>query len=752
MQNMMKWFFKKAGYDESSTPKSAADNTTERMAELMRQGHARHMAGDLVGATSDYEKILSHQPDDFDALYLLGTIYHAQQQHTEAIQLIERAIASNPNIAIFHYDLGTIHQERETWLAAESCFRAAAALDPDYAEAHNDLGTVLDKRGNPQAAEACYLRALKINPDLPQAHYNLAHDQFNSERFAEAEAHLRQVITQAPNHEGTLLLLGDLYRKTQRHSEAETCYLALIQAQPRHFKARIGLGGLLSEQERYREAEPHFREAMRIMPRSTDAHFLLGNCCQQLKRLAEAKACYRSAITIDPDKASSYLNLGDLLIEEGHPDEAETLYRALLERNPGHPEGQINLALALSAQCCFTEAIETQMAALGHQETDHIAFSNLATFYDQLDQMDTSLAWAQKAIELKPDFADAWINLAYALHCLGREEESLAAYERAIAIAPDSPDANWGRALSLLSMGRYPEGWDAYEWRWKMKNMAGTWKEFNQPLWDGSVAPGKTLLLYTEQGLGDTLHFVRYAEEAAQRCGRVILLCQPPLKDLLRGAPGVSQVMVDSESLPPFDIQSPLISLPRLLHTTLATIPTALPYLIPTTAVCDRWRQVITPYVRDSCLRVGLVWAGGTAFKGDRRRSCTLQQLAPLAEVDGAIFFSLQKGPAAAQTATPPHGMRLIDLSRQLTSFADTAGLIDQLDLVISVDTAVAHLAGAMGKTTWTLLPFASDFRWLMYRDDTPWYPTMRLFRQQHRGDWDHVVAKLVAALHRKHP
>ncbi|HCA27396.1 MAG TPA: hypothetical protein DEP05_07140 [Betaproteobacteria bacterium] len=747
MRNLMKQFFGKPNGEEPSPPEPAADGSAEQRVQWMRQGHARHRAGDLDGAARDYENILACKPDDFDALYLLGTIHHARRQHAEAIRSIERAIASNPSIAIFHYELGAIYQETAAWAEAERCFRAAAALDPDYAEAHNDLGTVLDKQGRPEAAQACYLRALEIDPALPQAHYNLARNQFDRERFAEAEAHLRQVMAQVPDHEGTLLLLGDICQKTRRPGEAEPCYRAVTQAQPRHFKAHIGLSGVLSEQGRHREAETHFREAMRIMPQSAEAHFCLANCCQQLKRMAEAKAFYRSAIAIDLGYALPYLNLGAILVEENHPEEAIALYHAFLGKNPGHPDTHINLALAFSAQRRFTEAIDTQMAALGHPKTDPIAFSNLSTFHNALDQLEASLAWAQKAAALKPDFADAQVNVAYALHCLGREQESLAAYERAVAIAPDFADAQWGRALGLLSLGRYPEGWDAYEWRWKMKDMAGNWKNFAQPAWDGAGAPGKTLLLYAEQGLGDTLHFVRYAEEAAQRCGRVILLCQPPLKNLLRGAPGVGQVVADGEPLPPFDIQSPLLSLPRLLRTTLDTLPAKTPYLFPPAAARDRWRREIAPYPKDGGLRAGLVWAGGAALKDDWRRSCALQQFAPLAEAGGAVFFSLQKGPAAAQAATPPPGMRLIDLSARLNSFTDTAGLIDQLDLIISVDTAVAHLAGAMGKTTWTLLPFASDFRWLTQRSDTPWYPNMRLFRQPRHGDWDSVMIELAAAL-----
>jgi len=750
MRNLMKRFFGKSGDGASSPPEPAASNSADQLTQWMRQGHARHRAGDLDGAARDYENILARKPDDFDALYLLGTIYHARRQHAEAIRLIEQAIASNGQIAIFHYELGAIHQEIEAWTDAERCFRAAAALDPDNAEVHNDLGTVLDKRGNPEAAEACYLRALAINPDLPQAHYNLARDQFDGERLDEAEAHLRRVMAQIPDHEGTLLLLGDICQKTQRPGEAEPYYLAVTQAQPRHFAARIGLGGVLSDQGRHREAEAHFREAVRITPQSAKAHFCLGNCCQQLKRMAEAKAFYRSAIAIDPADAPPYLNLGAILVEENHAEEAITLYHALLQKKPGHPNTHVNLALALSAQQRFAEAIDTQMAALGHPETDPTAFSNLSTFHNALDQVDQALAWAQKAVALQPDFAEAQVNVAYALHCLGREEASLAAYERAIAIAPDFADAHWGRALGLLSLGRYPEGWDAYEWRWKMKDMAGNRKHFAQPAWNGAPAPGKTLLLYAEQGLGDTLHFVRYAEEVARRCGQVVLLCQPPLKNLLRGAPGVAQVVADGESLPPFDIQAPLLSLPRLLHTTLDTLPAKTPYLFPPAAARDRWRQTIAPYVTNGGVRVGLVWAGGAALKDDRRRSCALQQFAPLAEVRGVVFFSLQKGPAAAQAATPPPGMPWVDLSARLGSFADTAGLIDQLDLVIAVDTAVAHLAGAMGKPTWTLLPFASDFRWLTQRSDTPWYPAMRLFRQQRHGDWEGVMAEVAAALRQR--
>ena len=300
-------------------------------------------------------------------------------------------------------------------------------------------------------------------------------------------------------------------------------------------------------------------------------------------------------------------------------------------------------------------------------------------------------------------------------------------------------------ALALLLQGRFAEGWEAYESRRQIRRIARD-PGFVQPFWDGSPLGGRRILLTSEQGFGDTIQFVRYAPLVAARGGRVLLQCKPELKRLLAGQCGIEQVVTPGDATPAFDVWCLLMSLPHLLGTTLQTIPAQVPYLTPDPHLIDKWgkRTAHEP----AGLKVGLVWAGGAHNKNDRVRSLSLGALAPLAQVPGVRFYSLQKGAASDQARTPPAGMEMTDWTPELADFADTAALVANLDLVISVDTAVAHLAGAIGKPVWVLLPLSPDFRWLLNRDDSPWYPTVRLFRQPTRGDWASVIERVRRALH----
>jgi len=307
------------------------------------------------------------------------------------------------------------------------------------------------------------------------------------------------------------------------------------------------------------------------------------------------------------------------------------------------------------------------------------------------------------------------------------------------------PDGHWNLALALLVQGHFPEGWEEYEWRWKTKGLLSPRQLLPQPLWDGRPLAGRAILLHAEQGLGDTIQFIRYLPLVAQRGGRVIVECQPELQRLVQAMTPDIPVLARGQPLPDFAFQCPLLSLPKALGTTLATIPATVPYLHADAQNVQMWRDRLAGH--GSALKVGLIWAGNPHHKNDRNRSVKLASLAPLAQVPGVQFYSLQKGAAAAQAKTPPPGMDLIDRTDDLQDFADTAAMIANLDLVIAVDTSVVHLAGALAKPVWTLLPYCPDWRWLLKRQDSPWYPTMRLFRQPEIGDWDSVIQQLAAAL-----
>jgi hypothetical protein len=354
-------------------------------------------------------------------------------------------------------------------------------------------------------------------------------------------------------------------------------------------------------------------------------------------------------------------------------------------------------------------------------------------------------------LRLDPHYLDALGNLGRVLSTVDRFEEADASYSALLQLRPDQVEAHANRAMARLRAGRLAEGWEEFEWRWKTWYMGPRARDLPRSLWNGEALGDRVILLHAEQGLGDTLQFCRYAPLVA-RGARVILEVQPPLHRLLSRLPGIDQVLARGQELPPFDLQCPLMSLPRAFGTTLESIPAETPYLTADPAEVDTWRERIGALPG---LRVGLVWAGSQRKEEpelalvDARRSIALATLAPLARVPGVSFVSLQKGPPAAQAAHPPAGMMLTDFTAELHDMAATAALIMTLDLVISVDTAVAHLAGGLGKPVWLLNRFDSCWRWLANRDDSPWYPTLRQFRQTTPGDWSSVVERVREELQR---
>ena len=347
------------------------------------------------------------------------------------------------------------------------------------------------------------------------------------------------------------------------------------------------------------------------------------------------------------------------------------------------------------------------------------------------------------ALRIRPKFAEAHNNLGNAFVEQRDIDQAIDAYRVAIGIDREFASAHYNLSFVLLLKGQFAEGWDEYEWRTRTPGEEKP-ASFQQPRWDGRPLAGQTVLLHAEQGCGDTIQMLRYAPLVAGRGGRVVLACPPELVRLAKTATGIEQVVAAGQNLPAFDAHCPLMSLGHLFETRLDTILSNVPYLKPEPEFVAQWEQRLGPH--DGRMRVGLVWAGNPKFKFDRTRSVELNMLAPLAEARNVVFYSLQKGQAAEQAKTPPPGLNLNDLSREIHDFVDTAALLSQLDLLITTDTSVPHLAGGWPGRLWLMLQFVPDWRWLLDRQDSPWYPTMRLFRQRFAGDWRHVVESVAEA------
>ncbi len=461
--------------------------------------------------------------------------------------------------------------------------------------------------------------------------------------------------------------------------------------------------------------------------------------------IEEAIAAYQMAIQLNPNGADTFMNLGDALKDRGRLDEAIDAFRAAVRLKPDVAKAHNQLGTALYGRRRLDEAIATYRTVVRLKPDHAAAHSNLGIALCDAGQLDEAIAECRTAIRLKSDLAEAHSNLGNALGDHGRLDEAISAYRDAIALKGDLAGAHWNLGTALLMKGDYAQGWPEYEWRWKVKELPSP-RDVPQPLWDGGDLAGRTILLRHEQGFGDTIQFLRYVPLVIQRGGKVIVECQQDLWRLLQSNAREWQVVAEGESLPAFDVHCPLGSLPLAFGTTLQDIPAEVPYLSADDAAAARWRDRLGG--DSGALNVGLVWAGNPAFRGDRLRSPReLSLYSPLAAVKNVRFFSLQKGEAAKQAAHPPAGMNLTDWTSDFGDFADTAALIANLDLVISSDTAVAHLAGAMGKPVWVILPLSPDWRWMLDRSDNPWYPTMRLFRQTKVGQWTDVIEQVAGAL-----
>ena len=545
---------------------------------------------------------------------------------------------------------------------------------------------------------------------VPQA-LALALQHYQAGRWADAETLYRQILAAQPGHADALHHLGLVAQQTGRHESAVEWIRQAIALDPHHPAPHANLGEIYRTVGRLEEAIACFCRALEIKSDFLQAHNNLGLALTAVGRFGEAEAAFRRVLQIDPQYAIAHYNLGLALARQNRFDEAITAFRRALELRPDYVEAHSNLGAALAVQGKFDEAMDSY----------------------------------HRALALRPDDPDAHNNQGAALAELGQFAEAIAAYRRSLRSQPAGKGAQFNLALQLLLRGDFAEGWPLFEARWEALHYAR--RDFSQPRWDGSFLDGRRVFIHAEQGFGDSIQFIRYARLIADRGGQVIVGCQPPLQALFRGAPGVSEVLAFGDALPPFDLHVPMLSLPLVFQTTPENIPRVVPYLFADPARRETWRgRMGGPSSR---FRVGLVWAGNSTLSRDRIRSLPAHYLLPLLAIDGVDFFSVQKEGGRAQIQNLPGAERIIDHTAHLHDFADTAAFVKELDLVISVDTAVAHLGGALGCPVWTLLPFVPDWRWGLETEQAPWYPTMRLFRQPAAGDWESVIRRVREELSR---
>ncbi|NGZ28925.1 MAG: tetratricopeptide repeat protein [Magnetococcales bacterium] len=545
------------------------------------------------------------------------------------------------------------------------------------------------------------------------------------------------------NQTPTWMMQGFQLHQAGQLEQAILRYQAVLGQNPQHPDA-LHLVGLSHHQRgNHQQAVGWIRRAIAANDGVAFFHNNLAEALAALQQFEEAEKCYRQAFTLQPEYGEAYHNLAIIFNRQERHEEAIALCRRTLEVKPGFIEAWFTMANAQSDLQLWQDAEESYRKCLAMDETHYRSWSNLGNLLSRIYRLDEALRCYQRAVELAEDQVGFRLNLGNCLKELGRLPEVLAWFRETVARFPDSAEAHYHLANSLLLSGHYPEGWREYAWRWQLPDFPFALRKMAKPKWDGKPLAGRTLLIHAEQGFGDSMQFLRYVPLAARRGGRVILEVQKELFELVASFPGAAMIIKQGDPLPPHDCHAPMLDLPLILGLPEPS-PAAVPYLQAKPEEVARWQQVMPPSGKK---KVGLVWAGRPTHVNDHNRSLDLDLLKPLLAVEGIEFYSLQKGTAGEELAGHSNAESIQDLAPQIQDFCHTAAILTQLDLLITVDTSVAHLAGAMGRPVWTLLPRAPDWRWQTLRPDTPWYPTMRLFRQQEQGNWQQVVEQAVAAL-----
>jgi tetratricopeptide (TPR) repeat protein len=486
-------------------------------------------------------------------------------------------------------------------------------------------------------------------------------------------------------------------------------------------------------------AESCYRRVLELDPRQADGLHLMGRLFDQRGLPDRAIESITAALALQPNSPEFHNSLGLVHGRQGNHAEAEQCFRKAIERRPQYPEALTNLGIALVHQRAFADAVAVHQQSIALDANRAPAFYNLAEALRESCRFSEAAAAYEQAIVHQPGYAEAWNNMGVCHRQLGDADRAKAAFESAIKIKSDFAGAHWNHAMVLLFRGEWAAGWEEYEWRWKLPDFAEHAARFPTPPWNGEKLSGKTLLLHAEQGMGDTLQFIRYAPLLAEHGATIILESQPGLAQFLRQLPSISRVITRNDPLPPFDFHVPLLSLPLRFGTTLENVPLRIPYLSARDDLRELWAKRLGSH--DGALRIGLVWEGSA--NPDPLRSCPASELVALADLPRVQFISLQRN----ATEPPPPELKLLDFPEANADMENTAALIANLDLVLTIDTSVAHLAGALGKPVWTMLPFSPDWRWMEERDDSPWYSAMRLFRQQQRGEWKPLLRDIALEL-----
>lgn len=639
------------------------------------------------------------------------------------------------------------------WEEAERLYRRILQIDPEHFDALYLLGTVAMQTGHLALADDLLERAIRINPNHHVPRLLAGQVLLELQRHDDALRQFNHAQRLQPHSAEVRLLRGTLLLEMHRYLRALGCFQRVLQQRPDEPEALAKAGRALYELKQFEAALDYYNRSLHVRPEVAEVLRGRGQVQEALHEPLQALASYECAARIAPEDALAHMYCAYVLFSEGRFDEALARCHRALQLAPTLLPALNLRGMALLKLNLFDEALQSFDLALAIAPQESRVRNNRGLALYGLDRPEEALLEFDHAIRLEPDRAASYNDRGCVLARLNRHADALADFTKALQLDPHCIVGKWNESISRLALGEYRLGWALYESRFELAALPGS--DRGLPLWQGEDIAGKTILLTAEQGLGDVLQFVRYAPLVAARGANVVLLVQPSLTRLLSSVEGVQHVVDLNAPTPDAELYCPLMSLPHRFQTSVETIPACIPYIHAAPSDIAVWKARMAADGPEQALRVGLVWAGSARkslanremANADARRSITLQHFAPCARVPEILFYSVQKGEPAAQAAMPPAGMRLIDHTASLLDFGQTAALVMNLDLLITVDTSVAHLAGALGQPVWVLNRFDRCWRWLQGRADTPWYPSMRLFQQTETGQWEMVMEAVAREL-----
>lgn len=649
------------------------------------------------------------------------------------------SVAQRLKVAVHHHLAGSLK-------SAEKEYREILRIDPQYSDALHLLGVIRHQERHHSTAVELISRAIALKPDSVRYHKTLGATFLEMGRLEEAEGSYRRAVTMNPSHAESWYHLGHILHRRLQIQEAASCFRRALQIQPNHLESRFELANALKTKGKLEEAIECYQEILASHSNLPEVHFHLGNVLRLSNRPQDAVGCYRRVMELQPESIKAINSLAITYQILSDHEKAAYYFQQVLKLRPDSVSTQNNLGNSLlqmerveAAAVCFRKALKNNSDSLEAR----LSLSRL--LHDRGNFKEATTGY-RRILQTHPEDADVLTHLGNVLLDQQCVKDALDCYEQSLHINPEHPGAHYHRSLVRLLRGEYERGWKEFDWRWKARSIQPP--TYDVPLWNGTPLPDGTILLTTERDVGDLFQFIRFASLVKERMKTVIVQCPYSLIPLLRSCPGIDSFVANDEPLPRFDVYSPLMSLPAILRTSLECLPRETPYLFARRDSADHWQDVLT---FPGELRVGINWQNHPAQKKDHFRSIPLKAFAPLARIPGVRLVNLQQGSGLEQLDEWKSSLKIIDPGTRVNtdsdSFLETAAVIQNLDLVVSCDAAVAHLAGALGVPTFLAISSIPNWRWMLDRTDSPWYPGMRLFRQKSSGDWESVFTDIRQAI-----